>query len=500
MTLIVAVKSQNGVVIGADTRGTSTPSKKQPSLSLKLYKIKPLGKGRLWAATFTDLGIVQKIEEGFKQLDKDLLKMPLTFAGGNLKKSIRRIVAKVSQDELNRCEKLGISKEDYGDYAGLILVEYHQKPLIWYIDTEGKDRFADPQINFDSAGIKDGSYQAEKLFGSEQNRIPTLTIEEIKFLAYQAIDKAIKANVPNIGGPIDIWTIQKNGKVTQTLEKDAKLLETQSNLKPIVTTPKDDRYRIHKKDGSLLVHIAGGTFRMGSSVNALARRGYLANNNPEVHTEYVPHFVRLDDFWIGMFPITNEQYLNFLKQIGCRRIPEHLRLTNRIFSGANQPVIGVSWHEAQHYLEWAGLRLPTESEWEYAARGQGANPRIFPWGNTPPDNNLLNYGHNEQGTTSINRYIKGATPDTKIMDMAGNVLEWCLDDTRVYTPNDVDNPLGTMIGNFRVIRGGSFTRPANQCRAAYRDRRNTDTKWGGSTGFRPVLGGAFLWNGKKQRK
>jgi len=240
---------------------------------------------------------------------------------------------------------------------------------------------------------------------------------------------------------------------------------------------------LNHKDGSLLIRVSAGTYRMGSSPNELAHYGFVENHS--VFTESIRHEISLDEYWIGRFPITNEQYRRFVKET---EYPKPERWNEEAFNGDNQPVIGVSWEDAQAYLEWAGLRLPTEAEWECAATGGGV--RLFPWGNDLPDETYLNYARNQNGTTAVSRYAKGATPVTEIMDMAGNTLEWCLDDLRQYSPEHARNPIGSMDRETRAIRGGSFARPGNSCRATYRDRRDKRARWG-STGFRAAKSVGF---------
>jgi formylglycine-generating enzyme required for sulfatase activity len=121
-----------------------------------------------------------------------------------------------------------------------------------------------------------------------------------------------------------------------------------------------------------------------------------------------------------------------------------------------RPVVGVSWHEAMAYCVWAELRLPTEAEWEFAARGTEA--RKFPWGNEEAESSRLNFKSNVGHVTPVGIYPLGNTPEG-ICDMAGNVWEWCAD---LYDPSEETNR--------RVLRGGSWSDVAQYCRAADRSR------------------------------
>lgn len=168
----------------------------------------------------------------------------------------------------------------------------------------------------------------------------------------------------------------------------------------------------------------------------------------------VVHRVSVSGFWLGKYEVTVEQYGRFLKGSG-RREPNHW--TNARLTKLKQPVIGVSYEDAVEYCRWAGGRLPTEAEWEYAARGNDG--RRYPWGNSPPDPSRAAF-HLDVGfgaTQLVGTAEMGAGP-FGAMDQAGNVFEWCSDwyASDAYAHHARENPRGPAEGEFRVIRGGGW--------------------------------------------
>ena len=234
--------------------------------------------------------------------------------------------------------------------------------------------------------------------------------------------------------------------------------------------------KIRQSDGMNMVYVPTGEFMMG-------------NNHSDTCPFASPkHAVSLDAFWIDQTEITNEMFTSFLNEEGNQTTngvlwfepgAGHLGITygyihenDGIFSvkeGFDDfPVIEVSWYGAAAYCSWVGGRLPTEAEWEYAARGPEGN--TFPWGNAF-DGEFVNYcDHSCQESWSDDRYddgsmqwtISGQYPDgaswCNALDMAGNVWEWVNDwwSEEYYSISPSDNPEGPINGTFRIARGGSW--------------------------------------------
>ena len=209
-----------------------------------------------------------------------------------------------------------------------------------------------------------------------------------------------------------------------------------------------------KQNGhSQLVLIPGGEFLMGEG---------LGEDSSPVH------LVCVSSFYMDRHEVTNALYLRFCEDTG-HRLPEFWGI-DRFRSGPDfpdHPVVGVSYYDATLCAEWLGKRLPTEAEWEYAARG-GLAGMQFPNGNTltPADGNYNRSGHG--GPVTVGSYPPNAYG---LFDMQGNVVEWVEDvySAIYYASSPVDNPRGPDTGRFRVIRGGGWHSGASCNRVYYRN-------------------------------
>ena len=214
-------------------------------------------------------------------------------------------------------------------------------------------------------------------------------------------------------------------------------------------------------DGMEMMYIPAGTFTMGSY-------GGEADEMPE-------HDVTLDAYWMDRFEVTNAMYGECVEAGACDSPDNGGSYTRSDYFGtaafADYPVIHIDWSDAEEYCTWAGRRLPTEAEWEHAARGDDG--RMYPWGIDFPTCTLANYWGCEGDTLPVGSLPEGASP-YGVMDMAGNVFEWVADwyDEDAYSLSLGSNPVGPSSGSDRVFRGGSWQYTASSIRSANRGRQD----------------------------
>jgi len=199
---------------------------------------------------------------------------------------------------------------------------------------------------------------------------------------------------------------------------------------------------------SEMVRISAGEFTMGSN-------GGDSDETP-VHTIY------LNEYSIDKYETTNAQYAECVTAGKCI-----CRYDYSNAQYANYPVTYVDWTDAKSYCEFAGKRLPTEAEWEKAARG--TDGRIYPWGNEQPNDKLLNYDDNVGSPTAVGSYPNGASP-YGVMDMTGNVSEWVSSEQRPYPYNADDGRENYNISGYqyKILRGGEYNENAYGIRSANR--------------------------------
>jgi formylglycine-generating enzyme required for sulfatase activity len=184
-------------------------------------------------------------------------------------------------------------------------------------------------------------------------------------------------------------------------------------------------------------------------------------------------------FYMDIHAVTRRQYAPFLEATGH---PAPKFWTVPEFSSLDQPVVGVMWDDAQAYATWAGKQLPTEAQWEFAARGK-AN-RKYPWGAQEPDANRVNYGDFLNMPSIVTMHEEGATPEG-ICDLAGNVYEWTADLFLPYDPVRREEEARKGPPR-RVARGGSWHSPPGELRCSARKGLFPDSQLA-TVGFRCVL-------------
>ncbi len=218
------------------------------------------------------------------------------------------------------------------------------------------------------------------------------------------------------------------------------------------------------KDGSILIYIPAGEFTMGS--------------NHGDSDEKPVHKVYLDGYYIGKYEVTNRQYKKFCDATGYpypTPDPGFPGMDNYFENYPDYPVVNETWYGAVAYCKWAGLRLPTEAEWEKAARG--TDGRKYPWGNSESGTNKANYWIGDNGqddsyhyTSPVGSFPRGISP-YGCYDMAGNAFEWCSDgyDANYYRHSPYKNPKGPASDSFRVNRGGSWRFSVWEIRCSFRN-------------------------------
>jgi formylglycine-generating enzyme required for sulfatase activity len=244
-----------------------------------------------------------------------------------------------------------------------------------------------------------------------------------------------------------------------------------------------------KGNGIELIHIPGGIFNMGSERS---------------DREQPIHQVEVQDYYLGRFPVTNKQYLQFVEAAGQHEpewmeegseyniytgTDDHYKRISQALTADNHPIVGVSWLNAMAFCEWLSqtsgkaYRLPSEAEWEYAARG-GPHSQGLRYAGSNKLKEVGWYTTNSHGTTKA---VGLKLPnELGLYDMSSNVWEWCADHWHGnYQGAPEDGSAWIAGGNedFRVVRGGSWSVNDNYCTVSCRDRSFTDNRLN-NIGFR----------------
>jgi len=236
------------------------------------------------------------------------------------------------------------------------------------------------------------------------------------------------------------------------------------------------KQQVAPKDGMVLIYIPAGEFLMGTNIKDVPQ------SKPQ-------HIVNLSAFWIDRTEVSNGMYARCVKDLKCAP-PVNPRDKNPYYNNprfTNYPVIYIKWGNAVDYCRWAGRRLPTEAEWEKAARG--TDGRTYPWGEDDPNPSLLNYDNNIGGPLPVDSYPLGTSP-YGVLNMAGNVREWVNDwyNRSYYFRTVFINPHGPMSGESKSLRGGAFDDSGRQV-TVYNRFNHLPYSAGNDRGFRCAMDG-----------
>ena len=192
-----------------------------------------------------------------------------------------------------------------------------------------------------------------------------------------------------------------------------------------------------------------GAFNMGS--------------NRGLGDEAPVHPVAVNAFYIDRHEVSRIAYHEYLRSQN--------RASESTLTDPEHPVTQISWNDAEAYCRWLGKRLPTEAEWEYAARGSTGRP--YPWGKERPSRTRARFGGQFKGPIAVDALPQGATPEG-LYHMVGNAAEWVQDWWGPYPDGKTKNPAGPEDGDYKVVRGGSWSQPADELRSTVRAYHNPD--------------------------
>ena len=330
-----------------------------------------------------------------------------------------------------------------------------------------------------SKAIDAGSYTltevsiAEKQWPKPQGRILPVLLERVRVQDLPAYLTAVTlldtpGNVPaEVASAVDRMSRERRRKVMRRMVPVAALCILGGVGAAWYFANRGTPNTREGKDGAPAVLVPAGAFTMGDDESSPKRQ------------------ISVDTFYIDRFETTTSRYAKFLESTGSSNVPDYWdQLKGK--DSAELPVIGVTWNEAKAYCAWAGKRLPTEAEWEKAARGTDGRP--YPWGSMFPGVDLTNYLNSapdpyDGGLSPVGAHPAGKSP-YGVEDLSGNASEWVADwYSESFPSDDTHNPRGPGEGDKKVIRGGGRYDPVSRVTATVRQYASPDTR-GEDIGFR----------------
>jgi formylglycine-generating enzyme required for sulfatase activity len=365
--------------------------------------------------------------------------------------------------------------------ARLQAAEERERQIAAQAERETAERIAREKAEREAARLEAEELARQKAAKERKDRETAERLAQER-LAREAREKAKKAKPPRkpntaiivaiigligticaalISSPMLANLFSRTPEPTAIVSTPTPSLTPTKTLTPTPTrTPTPTPYptQITDAKGIPMRLVPAGEFTMGSKAEDTLAECQKYYNNCQLDwfkDEEPPHQVYLDAFYMDMYEVTNAAYRACVSAGVCT--PPHD--TRFIYYGNSQydnyPVIYVDWEQAKTYCEWRGGSLPTEAQWEKAARG--TDGRTYPWGEGISCNRANYYGC-KGDTTEVGSYESGKSP-YGIYDLAGNVWEWVADwyDPNYYAHSPSSNPLGPSSGQYRVLRGGSWS-------------------------------------------
>jgi formylglycine-generating enzyme required for sulfatase activity len=304
------------------------------------------------------------------------------------------------------------------------------------------------------------------------------TRDELRLLLKVDLDTSLEAITPDKGFEAQVFDLllwlERHGRLLEFVERARTANPANEELAAACTTIRQLGVQRGSGDLSHNLGLAGNLAAIlgidwVAIPEGVLRIGSDAEQDMWAQVSEMPqHDVVVPQFLIARCPITNYQYQVFVLATEYAP-PPHWRSGTFPDTKHNHPVVNVSWYDAMAFCRWANVRLPSEAQWEWAARGP--DNRLWPWGNEPPTPLRCNFALKIANTTPVTLFLSGASAHG-VLDMAGNVWEWTSSLWLPYPYNGEEEPKTQEGNGLRVVRGGSYDSPARQIRCAYRSAIN----------------------------